>query len=52
MEKISERQYDGKRPDFQKVHHIMTIAQNNEKTNQVISMIEIIGLIKFYYYYL
>ena len=21
--------------DFQKVHHIMTIAQNNEKTNQV-----------------
>tara|TARA_B100000401_G_C52759818_1_gene697572 strand:- start:674 stop:1420 length:747 start_codon:yes stop_codon:yes gene_type:complete len=23
--------------DFQKVHHIMTIAQNNEKTNQTIS---------------
>ncbi len=23
--------------DFQKVHHIMTIAQNNEKTNQIIS---------------
>ena len=36
--------------DFQKVHHIMTIAQNNEKANQVSQWLKHLDMIKYYFY--
>jgi len=37
--------------DFQKVNHIMKIAQNNEKANQVSSWLKLLEQIKFYFFY-
>ena len=35
--------------DFQKINHIMEIAQNNEKANQVTQWLKLLGWIKLFF---